>query len=160
MLGLDDDLIDGLDDISADDLSAMPPEASPAMAQILELLEQVEDPNDLYHLKLIVEGRLPAIDLDTLDLEAELATQLRDARALMAATLHNKYIPANQKAQTVTTVTRALDAIATAQVKVYNAERVKVMEQALMTVLREHPDAGQLVDDFEATYERMLRSKK
>lgn len=160
MLGLDDDFLEGLDAPSEDDLNGMPPTANPLLAQILDLIAEMEDESDLYHLKLIIEGKLPPLDLEKLDLETELATQLRDARALMANTVHNRFVPANQKAQTIGMVTRALGAIAEAQTKVYNAERVKVMENALMVTLRDHPDAANLVDTYEATFDRLLRSKK
>lgn len=160
MNGLDDNFLNDLDFPDADALSDQPSEATPALQQILDLLDEITDENQLYNLRCIVDGRLPPLNLDALDLEAELAMQLRDARVLMATTMSNKYIPANQKAQTVSTVTRALDAIATAQTKVYNAERVKTMEQALMVVLRDHPDAAHLVDTFEATFDRMLKAKK
>ena len=160
MNGLDTNFLDDLEMPDADTLSDAPPEATPALQQILQILPEVTEEHELYSLKCIIEGQLPPIDLSTLDLEAELAMQLRDARVLMATTMSNKYIPANQKAQTVSTVTRALDAIASTQIKVYNAERVKIMEQALMVTLREHPDAEALIDTFESTFDRMLKAKK
>lgn len=157
---LSDDLLAGLDFPDAAELNAQPGIASPALEQIFELLPELKEEAELYSLKLAVEGALPPIDLSTLDLETELATQLRDARMLLAMTINNRFTPANQKAQVMSTVTRALSAIAEAQTKVYNAERVKAMEQALIVTLRGHPDAAQLVETFQETLERNLRSKK
>lgn len=142
------------------DLDGDLPDANPTLARIYELLNEVEAEEDLYLLKLHLEGRLPPLDLSKLDLETELATQLRDSRMLLAMTLHSPLTPANQKAQVMSTVTRALTAIASAQTEVYNAERVKIMERALITTLQGQENAAEIVAQFEDTFNRLLRSKK
>lgn len=91
----------------------------------------------------LVAGKTPMLEddgkkLTDLDLQHELLTQYRRAKRLVE-NLDGDEASINQKASGLNAVTAILGAIIRMQTDLYNAERVKLLEYALLDVLKEFP---------------------
>lgn len=89
-----------------------------------------------------------------IDLAQELATQYGKAKSLYANVEHDFAIPPNQKAQVLNTLTAIITSITKSQAEVYNMNRLKALEDALITTLRTLDEATQAT--FFAAYEANL----
>lgn len=90
---------------------------------------------------------LPVIPLEDLDLSSELYKQYIDAKQMLSDATDE---PLNQRAQTVNSIVNILDRITKIRTEIYNAEKLKKLESALLTTLKEFPE---LSDRFLELYE-------
>lgn len=96
-----------------------------------------------------------ALRIEELSIGHELTDTLNKARLLYADVQVDENVPANQKAQTLNTITSLLVQISKAQAELYNVERMKEIEQILLNTLRKFPE---LQKDFLEAYEERLKA--
>lgn len=77
-----------------------------------------------------------ATSLKTLNLDNELFQNYQEAKLYLDIVLSDGSIPPNQVAQTFNTITAILKEIVKTQTEVYNAERIKNLEDAIVTALK------------------------
>jgi hypothetical protein len=92
------------------------------------------DDRQLIALRLRLDKKLN-LDLSQLDLAEELGMQYRAGQLLLASVQDDKEVPANQKSQVFNSVSAQLEKIVKQQKVVYNAERLKRFESALLKTL-------------------------
>lgn len=97
---------------------------------------------------------LPEGSFVDLDLLAETMQLYRRSKRLMERTLRDKRVPSNQKAQTVNTLANLLKGLAVQQTELYNAERLKRLENLVITMVKEL--APEIQDEFIRRYEAEL----
>lgn len=114
--------------------------------------------HELLALRAEIDTYLPSQNLQDVNLEGELLTQYHQTRALLASIIQDELTPANQKAQVINTCSSILSEITRTQTSLYNAERLKVMEQAVINALKSAPT--EVSDLFFANYERELATVK
>ena len=86
-----------------------------------------------------------------MDLLAETMQLYRRTKRLMEHTLRSKTTPSNQKAQTVNALANLLKGLAAQQTELYNAERLKRLENLVITAVKDlAPDTQ---DEFIRRYE-------
>jgi len=90
---------------------------------------------------------LPVIPLEDLNLADELYAQYVKAKQLLEDADKE---PLNQKAQTMNSIVNILGHITKIRTDIYNAEKLKRLESALLTTLKEFPE---LSDRFLELYE-------
>ena len=132
--------------------------ANPKLFEIFDRIAELSH-EEVVAVQVYLTGVLPPPDADKVDLSVEIATQLRDSKLIMSEALANKFIPINQKTAAMNAVNRAIAALVSMQASMYNIERVKTFEEAVMTTLKDHPDAAAIVSDFNATFERLMGDK-
>lgn len=91
------------------------------------------------------------LELKDLNLEAELLSQYEKAQDLLRFSDDE---PLNQRAQTLNAITNILQAIIKSQQDLYNVERLKSLENALITTLQGFPD---IKHQFLEAYEKELK---
>ena len=128
--------------------------AVPAAEQAFSLLEM--EPKQLMALRAEIDNMLGMTSLTDLDIENEILVQLQTAKILQQETLVGD-APANQKAQTINSVAAILKQLVGMQTELYNAERLKEVEAALIAALQK--SAPEVKDAFFERYERLLTSK-
>lgn len=106
---------------------------------------------ELIQLRSEIDAKVPVKALVDLNLERELVMQLVVVQNLQNETLADPGVPANQKAQTVNSAAATLQTLAKMQTEVYNSERLKRMEQALIETLQALPTEAQ--EAFLTAYE-------
>jgi uncharacterized protein (UPF0147 family) len=74
--------------------------------------------------------------LQELNIEDALLTQYNNASELLAQVLHDEGTPANQRAQCINAVSTILVQITKSQSDLYNAERVKKLELAMIEAIK------------------------
>lgn len=116
------------------------------------------NPEELLELRKEIDQRLPTSSLNDLNLEKELVLQLLTVQKLQRDVLSEDDIPANQKAQTVNAVAANLATLAKLQTEVYTSERLKKVEQVLISVLQEMPMEQQ--EAFLEAYESALGPRR
>lgn len=97
----------------------------------------------------------PILALKDLNLEDALLAQYNNATKLLTDVLQDSEVPANQRAQCINSVTAILASITKSQESLYNAERVKKLELALVTTLKTLSKEAQEV--FFNAYETELK---
>lgn len=132
--------------------------ANPLLQETFSLIGRL-DKEDQYTVQVFLSGILPPPDADKIDLSVEIATQLRNCKQLLAEAMSNKFLPMNQKTAAMNAANRAIAALTSLQASVYNIERVKTFEEAVMATLKGHADAEQLVRQIKETFERKLGDK-
>ena len=83
------------------------------------------------------------LKLENMNLAEELALQFKQARALYADIVNDPEVLANQKAQVLSTITSIIATITKAQAELYNAERLKKLEAAVLKALKTLPKDSQ-----------------
>lgn len=83
------------------------------------------------------------LKLEDMNLAEELALQFKQARALYADIVTDDEVLANQKAQVLSTITSIIATITKAQAELYNAERLKKLEAAVLKALKTLPKDSQ-----------------
>lgn len=91
--------------------------------------------------------------LAQLNLDFELLQRYQDAKEFLTSVISDTEIPVSQVAQVMNTVTAILKEIVKAQTDIHNAEKVKIMEQAMITALKSVPEDAQNL--FFAEFERL-----
>ena len=133
---------------------ALEPDPTHHLRVNLDLLS----PDELLELRKEIDQRLPTSSLNDLNLEKELVLQLLTVQKLQREVLAESDIPANQKAQTVNAVAANLATLAKLQTEVYTSERLKKVEQVLISVLQEMPMEQQ--EAFLDAYETALGQRR
>lgn len=108
-------------------------------------------PAELLQLRNAINKLLPRRSLSQINMEEELVLQLQTAQDLIYDTLQDEGTPANQKAQVVNACTAIIAQLVKLQVDLFNAERVKNMEHALIKAVAGLPPEA--VERFFASYE-------
>lgn len=106
------------------------------------------DESELAAIRNVIDGIQP-LDLEKLDLNAELALQYRQAKQLLAEVQKDSTVPANQKAQVFNSVRAQLSDIVKQQESVWSMERLKTFEVAFLKAANAlTPDARDLFFDL------------
>jgi len=129
---------------------------TPAAQNPLSLAEM--SPEVLLRLRHEIDQRLGIVDLASLNIEQEIITQLQTAKILQTGVLDDPTIPANQRAQTVNTVSNILTQLVKTQTDLYNAERIKELEAAIVQAMKGAPT--EVKDHFFDRYERLLAAQQ
>lgn len=111
------------------------------------------DVDELLALRDEIDARLPATKLSEVNLAEELVLQFQKVRSLQSKVLDSN-TSAQQKAAVANACASALAQLVKMQTELYNAERMKMVEQVLIQVMRDQPEAIQLA--FFDKYERAL----
>lgn len=114
------------------------------------------DLNGLLELRALIDSRLPALDLASMDLEEELLLQFARTKELYNDIVSGNDTPANQKAQVANSITAILRELTEMQVKLYGAERTKALESAVIRTMKAMPEDVQ--KKFFEVYERALEA--
>lgn len=93
------------------------------------------------------------LSLRELNLDFELLRRYQEAKDFLANVIDDTTLPPNQVAQVMNTVTAILKEITKMQTDIHNAERVKLMEQAIITALKTVPEDAQNL--FFTEFERL-----
>lgn len=96
---------------------------------------------------------ITATRLEDLNIADELLIQYKNAVNLLEAAQHDADIPANQKAQLLNSISAIITNISKTQTDVYNAERLKTLENTLISTLKDFPEVK---STFLDAYERAL----
>ena len=112
-------------------------------------------PVELYALRQDIDSRLPPRTLSDVDLVEELLLQYQIAKAMMASVLSQAGVPANQKAQVLNSCASVLEQVTKTQTALYNAERIKAIEQSLEKAFANAPQ--HVKEAFYTRYEVLLR---
>lgn len=110
--------------------------------------------SQLLQLRAAIDARLGISNLSQMNIEQEILVQLATAKDLQTTTLNDSDVPANQKAQTINAVAAILKELVKMQNELYNAERIKELESAMIQALKDAPD--EVKDRFFERYERMI----
>lgn len=108
-----------------------------AKALVTDLSEE-----DLLKLRHEVDKKLQ-IDPRMLNMADELGLQYRSGMALLASIQDDAEVPANQRAQVFNSVGAMLEKIVKQQKVVYDAERLKRFEAAMLKTLQSLPEEQQ-----------------
>ena len=123
------------------------------------MFESLEDFDDLHSKPSAFQANMPMSvvgSLDDLDLDAELYQTYAKAKNFLSTVEYNEEIPPNQVSQVINTITAILKEIVRLQTDLHNAERVKKLEQAMITALKVTPKETQEL--FFEEYERLSAS--
>ena len=93
--------------------------------------------------------------LKSLDLDAELYNAYAKAKNYLADAQSDDQVPTNQLAQLMNTISAILKEIVKMQTDLYNAERVKKLEAAMIDALKLAPKEAQ--DAFFEEYSAILK---
>ena len=96
--------------------------------------------------------------LKNLDLDAELYNAYAKAKNYLADVQSDDQVPTNQLAQLMNTISAILKEIVKMQTDLYNAERVKKLEAAMITAIKLAPKKSQ--DVFLEQYEAILKEQE
>ena len=94
--------------------------------------------------------------LKSLDLDAELYNAYAKAKNYLADVQSDDRVPANQLAQLMNTISAILKEIVKMQTDLYNAERVKKLEAAMIQAIKLAPPESQQA--FLEQYETLLKA--
>lgn len=112
--------------------------------------------HELMALRSEIDTFLPSLSIMDMDLEGELLLQYAQTKALLASVVEDSETPANQKAQLMNTCSAILTQITKSQSDLYNGERLKIMEQALINAMKTVPT--DVSEKFFESYERELQA--
>ena len=112
------------------------------------------DVDELIELRDEIDARLPATKLADLNLAEELVLQFQKVKHLQTKVLQEVKTSAQQKAAVANSCASALSQLVKMQTELHNAERLKMIEQALIQVMRDQPESIQQA--FFEKYERVL----
>lgn len=138
-------------------LDAMPEKPS-ALPDI-----QTLDLEGLLELQAQIEARLPPTRLEDIDLTRALTLQYHRSQALLSKVMGDgSDVPANQKAQVANTCAATLKQLIDMQGGLYNQERMKTIESALIKALKTLPKETQevFINHYEAVYGEMTMRRR
>jgi len=90
-----------------------------------------------------------ATRLEDLNVADELLMQYKNAVSLFELAQHDENIPANQKAQLLNSISAIITNISKTQTDVYNAERLKTLENTLISTLKDFPEVKSVFLDAD-----------
>ena len=96
--------------------------------------------------------------LKSLDLDAELYNAYAKAKNYLADVQSDDQVPPNQVAQVFNTISAILKEIVKMQTDLYNAERVKKLEAAMIQAIKLAPEKSQKA--FLEQYEAILKERE
>lgn len=108
---------------------------------------------ELLTLRDEIDERLPATKLSEINLAEELVLQFQKVKALQSKVIDSN-TSAQQKAAVANSCASALAQLVRMQTELYDAERMKTIEQILIQVMRDQPEHVQVA--FFEKYERAL----
>lgn len=108
--------------------------------------------SDLLLLRQRIDAKLPATSLSELNLEQELVIQFMSVKELLNDVSRDVMTPANQKAQVINSLSSVLLQMTKSQTDLYNAERIKKIERAVIEVLGKI--SQKLAEEFLESYEK------
>lgn len=143
------------DGISMEDLIA---QTTPAKVMSIGNSRTIDDldgmsPDELMVLRSEIDSRLPSTRLVDVNLAEELVMQFQTVKHLQTKVLDSN-TSAQQKAAVANSCAGALAHLVKMQTELYNAERLKAIEQVLIQVMRDQPEG--LQHAFFDKYERLL----
>lgn len=109
---------------------------------------------ELLTLRDEVDKRLPAMKLADVNLAEELVLQFQTVKHMQTQALGDVKVSAQQKAAVANSCASSLAHLVKMQTELHNAERLKMIEQALIQVMRDMPENIQMA--FFEKYERIL----
>lgn len=98
---------------------------------------------ELLELKTEIDKMLGANSLKDLDMEQELLQQYNLTKKFLSTVIDDHEVPANQKAQVINSCTSILKELTATQTNLYNAERLKKLESAVIQCLKLVPKEAQ-----------------
>jgi len=112
------------------------------------------------HEKPKTDEKSPDFDEKVTNVEAilvneELAFVFTTTKELLQSVVRSDDTPANQQAQVVNSMLAVIEKIAKLRIDLYNADRVRRIEQTLIKTLRDFP--RELQEKFLDAYERNLK---
>ena len=110
--------------------------------------------DELLDLRDQIDERLPATKLSDINLAEELVLQFQKVKSLQTKVLSSTKVSAQQQAAVANSCASALAQLVKMQTELFNAERMKTIEQVLIQVMRDQPEDLQMA--FFEKYERML----
>lgn len=110
--------------------------------------------SELLERRGAIDALLPPRRLSEVDIEEELLLQFARTKELLGAVTASTDTPANQKAQVANACSAILEQLIKLQTRLYSAERVKILEAALIKTLREFDESVHA--RFLEIYERAL----
>lgn len=123
-----------------------------------DIIKMITELNPEDQLLVMMAARaMNPVQVDEIDLEQEIAEQLRAAQYLMTEVLVSKANTAS-KTGALSAVSRAIKQLTDLQAKTYNINRLRALEKALVTTLHGHADGEQLLAQWRETFKRMIAS--
>lgn len=113
------------------------------------------DQEELWRIKREVDSLLTGKTLADIDLEQELVSQLALTKRFLEQIIDDSDVPANQRSQAINSCTTILTNLCRVQIDLYNAERVKALESALVKTLKTLDKPAQ--EEFFKRYENYYR---
>lgn len=98
------------------------------------------------------EDKTDKESFNNLDLLSETVRLFRQTKKLLSKVLSDTSTPANQQAQVVNTLSNLLRSLSEQQTDLFNAERLKRLENVVITLVKDLPVAQQ--EAFLVAYER------
>lgn len=102
--------------------------------------DDYEEPPDNGSISFVAQSHLTvkeARSLADIDLGQQLLVQIKLTTQLQDLAMGDKFTPANQKAQTLNSCNQLLKSLVKMKTDLYNAERIRVLEQTLIDTLRD-----------------------
>ena len=108
---------------------------------------------ELLTLRNEIDQMLPAAELKDIDLNRELVLQYMQVKSLQSSVMDDDGTPANQKAQVANSCASTLSQLTKMQAELFDAERLKTVEQILIRTLQKFPEMSEA---FLVEYEDAL----
>ena len=110
------------------------------------------DVGELLSLRSQIDQRLPATQLNQMNLEEELVRQYLQVQELQRTTMESMDTPANQKAQVANSVATTLQHLVRMQTEFHTAERFKAIESLMIKHFKTMPldVVERFLKDYEA----------
>lgn len=108
------------------------------------------DQKDLVNFREVVDSYLTEIRMDDINLVQSLLIQVKKAKILQKEAQNDKDVPVAQKVQTANSLANMLKDLSKIQMEIYNSERIKRMEGAIVRALKTLPTEAQ--EAFYETY--------
>lgn len=98
-----------------------------------------------------INKQLPPLELGKFNLEEEVMLQFHVLRAMQGNVIDDQEVPVNQRAQVANTVAATLKTLGDQQIALYNSERFKEIENALIRELDKLPEdlAASFIDNYD-----------
>lgn len=143
-----------MQDYSLKDKPAPPPDALPE--NLLKSLDKLSE-TQLMELRHELDMRLQ-ISIEDLNLTEEISLQYRQAKALLSRIQNDVSTPANQLAQVFNTTQAQLEKIIKQRAQIFNQERLKRYESAMLAML-EQCVTNEQKEKFLEMYGEFLKSR-
>jgi hypothetical protein len=122
---------------------------------VIDMIKDLSAEDQL--LVMMATRAMNPVRAEDIDLEQEIAEQLRAAQFLMTEVLTSK-ANTTSKTSALSAVSRAIKQLTDLQAKTYNINRLRALEKALVTTLHGHPDGDALLAQWRSTFQRMVQA--